>query len=1002
MQDEAEPGTSIDLTRQVASLRALARSLVRDPSGADDLVQDTLVVALERPPRSRDSVRGWLATVARRLALDRSRGERRRVAREEQVARPEGEGPPQDRIERLEVEREVLDAVQSLREPYRTAIFLRYWEGLDPAAIAAKLDVPVKTVRSRITRALEELRAKLDERFEGGRSRWMSALLPIAFPPAPAPTGSGLGPAGIAGGAWIVKKALVAAAVVLLVVLGWRALSAEGSAGGAPLVSSGGIKSPVEPAPATADAPTVVEEARESTARIAAASTAADAPAEPRGDIQVTLFHEDGTPAVDYSIDVRCKLDPAPREEYLRRRTDAEGRVEMPGLHAGDAVVYVDRGARYDIEVVAGERREVELHLDGGMTVVGRVVGPDGAPVAGAEIWIEGRRLLNSREHRSARTAPDGSFRVAELLEDAEIGARASGYTASPVYEVASLPIGEGGVRTIELALGADGLEIGGRVVDPAGKPVADALVKIGERGGGIVDLPSGLRAAQPGPVPVSTDEDGRFVYAGGLPEGVHDVAVAARGWPIWKSSVEVRAGMRNHVEVVLAEPSSVEGRVVDASGAPVERARVVSAREHQGGWYFEPFPSSADETDAEGRFRLDWVAPGQQELNADVSSRPELGKAKLHAECVAGRKKVVELVLDPGLTITGRVVDREGRPLAKWQVHANPNPYGFAYPRQGKTDGDGRFLVANLDRETRYDLGVNPAGTFSIPSRGERRGVEPGARDVEIVVADLREPSSGVRGRLEDADGRVPGDLRITYYPEGGDTGGYIDFDPKTGAFEQGKLLPGRYELRLYRGGQTVHRTEVFELLAGETKDVGVLVPGTLGRLELVLRGVPEADLEHAMPMLDREGHGTEHFTIEKGVLHSRSITPGTWTISLVHGGWFLRGNEVVVSAGVTTRRELTPERAYETVVECTFADPAAPWTKLSSKVFDAEGVQVQVGNTWFRGMLQDGKVRLHGLSLPAGRFKVVAWTDSGLEGGIDVEIGPASVGVEHEIAMR
>ncbi|MFN0008646.1 MAG: sigma-70 family RNA polymerase sigma factor [Planctomycetota bacterium] len=1005
MRNESEASTSNDLTRQVASLRALARSLVRDESRAEDLVQDTLVVALERPPRSAGSVRGWLATVARHLALDRARGERRRADREHRVAREEVGGPPADPIERLEVEREVLDAVQALREPYRTTVFLRFWEGLEPAAISLKLGVPVKTVKSRLSRALEDLRARLDTKFEGGRSRWMGALLPIAFPSAPAATGgSGFAPAGIAGGAWIVKKVVIAVAAVILVVLGWRAMSAPGRAERSSLASPGGIAlglgAPAEPEPTRSF---VVEEPHVVSSRTAALSAVPDVPAETRGDVLVTLLHADGTPAVDYSIDVRCLEDPAPRDEYLRRRTDAQGRAELAGLYAVQAEIYVDRGARFPIEVVAGERREIELRLQEKLTVEGRVVGPDGGGVGGAEIWVEGTRWISSRPHRTARTAPDGSFRVGELGEDAEIGARARGFSASYQFEVAALPLGPNGSRQVVLELARGGAEIGGRVVDPAGNAVAGALVKIGERGGGIVDLPNGLRASIPDPVPVTSDADGRFTYAGDLQPGVHDVTVSARGWPLWRGHVEAVEGAKGHVDVVLAEPAKIEGRVVDASGAPVAGARVVAAVEHRGGWYFEPFPTPRAKTDADGKFRLDWIAPGQQELNASLEGRPELGKAKLRAKCAAGQTTSVELVLDPGLTITGRIVDREGQPVARWTVRAKPDPYGFAYPRQSDSDEEGRFLLANLDGAHRYDLAADPKNVFSIPSRGTLQGVLPGARDVEIVVESRAEPDARVRGRIVGEDGRVPVDLRVVYYPEGGDTGGYIDFDPDTGKFEEGPLLAGRYELRVYRGGQTVFRTEVFDLAAGETRDVGVLSPGALGKLELVLKGLSEKDLEHARPWLNRDGHATEEFTLESGVFRSRTITPGTWTITLHHDGWFLRKNQVEVRPDETTRVELTPERGYETSVFCSFADPEAKWSTLASKAIDERGETIHVGATWFPAAMEKGKVRLHGLTLPAGRFVVEATTDSGLKGSVTLDVGPASAAAgAQEIVLR
>jgi len=91
MQPGTRALTSDDLARHTASLRALARALVRDESRAEDLVQDTVVVALERPPRSHGTPGAWLATVARRLAIDRLRADRR-GARERGDRRRAGSG----------------------------------------------------------------------------------------------------------------------------------------------------------------------------------------------------------------------------------------------------------------------------------------------------------------------------------------------------------------------------------------------------------------------------------------------------------------------------------------------------------------------------------------------------------------------------------------------------------------------------------------------------------------------------------------------------------------------------------------------------------------------------------------------------------------------------------------------------------------------------------------------------------------------------------------------
>ena len=64
------------------SLRRLARSLLADPHAAEDVLQETWLVAMQRPPGRLDgheSLGGWLRAVVRSLALKRRRGESRRA-----------------------------------------------------------------------------------------------------------------------------------------------------------------------------------------------------------------------------------------------------------------------------------------------------------------------------------------------------------------------------------------------------------------------------------------------------------------------------------------------------------------------------------------------------------------------------------------------------------------------------------------------------------------------------------------------------------------------------------------------------------------------------------------------------------------------------------------------------------------------------------------------------------------------------------------------------------
>src|SRR5687767_613389 len=116
-----------------AFVRALARRLVVDPSEADDVAQEALVAALEHPPEPRRGLRGWFTTVVRNVVRQRRRAERRRATREAAAAHAGCVPSTAEIVERESARRTVVEGVLALDEPYRSALVLRYLEGL-PAA----------------------------------------------------------------------------------------------------------------------------------------------------------------------------------------------------------------------------------------------------------------------------------------------------------------------------------------------------------------------------------------------------------------------------------------------------------------------------------------------------------------------------------------------------------------------------------------------------------------------------------------------------------------------------------------------------------------------------------------------------------------------------------------------------------------------------------------------------------------------------------------------------
>jgi RNA polymerase sigma factor (sigma-70 family) len=121
------------LLRETPWLRALARSLVHDEHEADDVVQSTLLTAVEQPPREPGALHSWLGQVARRLAFRSGQQKRWRQRREKAVAQSEEQGSTSDLVARAALHRQIVEAVLDLAEPYRSTVLLRYFESSSAA-----------------------------------------------------------------------------------------------------------------------------------------------------------------------------------------------------------------------------------------------------------------------------------------------------------------------------------------------------------------------------------------------------------------------------------------------------------------------------------------------------------------------------------------------------------------------------------------------------------------------------------------------------------------------------------------------------------------------------------------------------------------------------------------------------------------------------------------------------------------------------------------------------
>ncbi len=205
--------------------RALARRIVRDEQRADDVVQEAWLAAVERPPRPEPGLRVWFARLVRNLAHNLRRAEQRRARHERGAAAP-GPAPASSApiVDELAAQQLVAQALLALDEPYRETLIRRWYRDEKPAAIARAMQVPVKTVDTRLARGLEKLRAELTARRGGSSRDWCLLLAPLAQ----AGTATGVVAAWTGGAITMAGLAKLAAAVVVAAaaVATWKTIAA--------------------------------------------------------------------------------------------------------------------------------------------------------------------------------------------------------------------------------------------------------------------------------------------------------------------------------------------------------------------------------------------------------------------------------------------------------------------------------------------------------------------------------------------------------------------------------------------------------------------------------------------------------------------------------------------------------------------------------------------------------------------------------------------------------
>ena len=134
---------------------------------AEEIVQDTMLAVWRGAGsfRGESSVRSWAIAIARRQTRDRLRSQRLRVVDDAFLADQPGPGPGPEvmALDRAELA-EVRGAIRELAPAHREVLGLAFGSGLSLPEVAGVLEIPVATVKSRLSAARTALNGILNEK----------------------------------------------------------------------------------------------------------------------------------------------------------------------------------------------------------------------------------------------------------------------------------------------------------------------------------------------------------------------------------------------------------------------------------------------------------------------------------------------------------------------------------------------------------------------------------------------------------------------------------------------------------------------------------------------------------------------------------------------------------------------------------------------------------------------------------------------------------------------
>jgi protocatechuate 3,4-dioxygenase beta subunit len=564
---------------------------------------------------------------------------------------------------------------------------------------------------------------------------------------------------------------------------------------------------------------------------------------EPVGSVSGTVYQEPSyAPAVDHWLGLQAQT-PALREIYLTARTDREGRFVFPTVPPGEY-----RLDQQTVAVKAHERAEVSIAIPAPGRITGRLVGPDGKPVANVTVRFTANVRIDQRRGLvptyQAVTGADGSYEIAGAQPGETLMtvlAPGHGYGISRRFVV------QPGKTSVDIDFALQPtVSVSGVVRNKTtGQPVLGAGVSLRTYGGEW-----SFESEQ-----VKADEQGRFTIPD-LPPGEGYVLAAVTGYFQPKPLPLTLPAGRNQTGVVveLSPLLAFSGRLVAEDGqTPLADVMVYLGRTRQ-------------VTGADGRFEFSNLRSGQQRLKALLPTGLVVSREASLAEG-ENPPELVWVLGAEGAQIAGRITQRPGgegragvpvialqtkdshwlqptvRPLRPEEVEQRLDEVAYWAAR---TDGEGRYRLLGLPRGT-YSLTVLAEGCRSEQREGVVVVEEAVVRDVDFELAP---PGAYIfSGRVFRPEGTLLAEasLTLTYrrIPQG----------PRR-RLEVLTTAAGHYALPLPEAGEYEIVAEAPEVGRSRMLEVSVNNEEETTGVDLHLVTVPRGDLRGTVVIPD----GTTH----------------------------------------------------------------------------------------------------------------------------------------------